>query len=179
MRNAFWAALSCAVAFLACGRSGGTTGTTGTTGSGAGTTGTTGSGAGTTGTTGSGATTGSGGAGGATTTTGGGMGGTTTASGGAGGMTTGAACHPACSAGPCDACVQPATPLCLAPLGVAPAHCKKAYAGCNTAIAPACGPVGTFAVGMAPAAIAFDGTNMWVANQGSNDVTELSPSGAT
>ena len=43
MRNAFWAALSCAAALLACG---GSSGTTGTTGSGAASTSTTGSGAG-------------------------------------------------------------------------------------------------------------------------------------
>ena len=35
-----------------------------------------------------------------------------------------------------------------------------------------------FQVGDYPAAMAFDGTNMWVANEFSNNVTELSPSGA-
>ena len=38
---------------------------------------------------------------------------------------------------------------------------------------------GTFPVGTGPDAIASDGTNMWVANGGSNTVTELSPAGAT
>jgi DNA-binding beta-propeller fold protein YncE len=33
--------------------------------------------------------------------------------------------------------------------------------------------VGTFAVGSLPNGIAFDGTHLWVANQGSNSVTEL------
>ncbi len=37
----------------------------------------------------------------------------------------------------------------------------------------------TFGVGSHPAAIAFDGANMWVANSGSDNVTELSPAGAT
>src|SRR5262249_54871701 len=34
-----------------------------------------------------------------------------------------------------------------------------------------------FPVGTNPAGIAFDGTNMWVTNNGSNDVTELNPDG--
>lgn len=38
---------------------------------------------------------------------------------------------------------------------------------------------GTFPVGNGPDAMAFDGTNMWVTNFGSNTVTELSPTGAT
>jgi DNA-binding beta-propeller fold protein YncE len=34
--------------------------------------------------------------------------------------------------------------------------------------------LGTFDVGTQPLGIAFDGANMWVANHGSNNVTELS-----
>jgi DNA-binding beta-propeller fold protein YncE len=34
-------------------------------------------------------------------------------------------------------------------------------------------------VGNAPFGIAFDGTNMWVTNNGSENVTELSKTGAT
>ncbi len=37
----------------------------------------------------------------------------------------------------------------------------------------------TFGVGNGPSGVAFDGTNMWVANSGSDTVTELSPAGAT
>ena len=33
--------------------------------------------------------------------------------------------------------------------------------------------LGTFAVGTAPRAVAFDGANIWVANSGSNNVTKL------
>ncbi len=45
-----------------------------------------------------------------------------------------------------------------------------------TVVAPA--PV-TFGVGRDPAGMAFDGTNMWVANATDNTVTELSPNGTT
>jgi DNA-binding beta-propeller fold protein YncE len=34
-------------------------------------------------------------------------------------------------------------------------------------------------VSSAPVGIAFDGTHMWVANAAGNNVTELSPAGAT
>jgi hypothetical protein len=37
----------------------------------------------------------------------------------------------------------------------------------------------TFGVGNDPTGVAFDGTNVWVANSGAGTVTELSPSGAT
>ena len=33
--------------------------------------------------------------------------------------------------------------------------------------------VGTYSVGTYPAGLAFDGTNIWVANNGSNSVTKL------
>ena len=36
--------------------------------------------------------------------------------------------------------------------------------------------VGTFAVGANPHAVAFDGVNIWVANEGSDTVTKLRPS---
>jgi DNA-binding beta-propeller fold protein YncE len=36
---------------------------------------------------------------------------------------------------------------------------------------------GTFPVGSGPDGIAFDGTNMWVANSNDNTVTELPPAG--
>jgi len=40
--------------------------------------------------------------------------------------------------------------------------------------------LGTFTVGTGPTGIAFDGENIWVANYGSNNVTELRASdGAT
>ena len=50
-----------------------------------------------------------------------------------------------------------------------------------TELSPAGATLGTFAVGDGPGGIAFDGTNMWVANgyDASNTVTELSPTGAT
>lgn len=70
-----------------------------------------------------------------------------------------------CESGlPCNTCPAVAK-LCLAPLGVgdgvsAPCHPS------NT-----CGPIGTFAHVTGGQAIAFDGTHMWVANQGG--VTEL------
>ena len=50
---------------------------------------------------------------------------------------------------------------------------------CNAGNPRACAPLGTYIVGSDPLAIAFDGTNMWVTNDGGNDVTELSPTGAT
>ena len=34
-------------------------------------------------------------------------------------------------------------------------------------------PLGTFTAGTRPVAAAFDGANIWIANQGSNDVTKL------
>jgi DNA-binding beta-propeller fold protein YncE len=33
--------------------------------------------------------------------------------------------------------------------------------------------VGTYAVGSEPYGVAFDGTNIWVANSGSNSVTKI------
>ena len=39
--------------------------------------------------------------------------------------------------------------------------------------------VGHYAVGMAPAGIAFDGVNIWVANSGSGTVSKLNATGAT
>ena len=48
-----------------------------------------------------------------------------------------------------------------------------------TELSPAGATLGTFPVGVGPDAIAFDGTNMWVANGGNDNVTELSPAGAT
>ena len=36
--------------------------------------------------------------------------------------------------------------------------------------------LGTFAVGSAPVGVRFDGTNVWVANSGSNNVTKLQAS---
>jgi hypothetical protein len=50
--------------------------------------------------------------------------------------------------------------------------CKKTLAACAAA-PPTCGPVGTFPVGLGPAAIAFDGTHMWVAVQDYGQVVEL------
>jgi DNA-binding beta-propeller fold protein YncE len=79
-----------------------------------------------------------------------------------------------CAIGPCNACPM-VTLLCLAPLTIG--DCKGGL--CNPGNPRTCGPLGTFAVGTQPVAIAFDGTNMWVANYGSNNVTKLSPSGAT
>jgi DNA-binding beta-propeller fold protein YncE len=39
--------------------------------------------------------------------------------------------------------------------------------------------LGTFSVGTSPAGIAFDGTNIWVTNRGSNTVSELRASDGT
>jgi hypothetical protein len=86
------------------------------------------------------------------------------------------------TSGPCDVC--PATvELCLAPLApiasLAPGTCKRALPEIHFSDPPTCGPLGTFSVGAGPEGIAFDGTNMWVANYGDDTVTKLSPTGAT
>ena len=46
-------------------------------------------------------------------------------------------------------------------------------------ITPSTGAIaGTYAVGDGPGGLAFDGTNIWVANRHSNNVTKLSTKGA-
>jgi hypothetical protein len=75
-----------------------------------------------------------------------------------------------CATGPCNVC-PPVAHLCLAPL--APV---ASLAACTPG-PPTCGPLGTFGAVQNPQGIAFDGTNMWVADVGSGDVTELSPAG--
>ena len=69
--------------------------------------------------------------------------------------------------------------LCIAPLGVpaTSSECKVSTPACNASTPNTCGPVGTFQVGSDPEGIAFDGTNMWVTNYGSENVTELLPDG--
>ena len=78
-------------------------------------------------------------------------------------------------------------PLCLAPLApvasLAKGVCRKVLTPCTPAMRSTCGPVGTFTAGPNPYGIAFDGTNMWVANTdlsvdgGAGDVTVLSTEG--
>ena len=74
--------------------------------------------------------------------------------------------------------------MCLAPLvpvvSLAPDACKSAPGGTAS---PEEGTVGTVPVGSGPHGIAFDGANMWVANDDpdpdAGSVTELSPDGGT
>jgi DNA-binding beta-propeller fold protein YncE len=85
--------------------------------------------------------------------------------------------------GPCHVCPSGAAQLCLAPLApvasltAAGVACKKPLTACAPATPPTCGPAGTYGVGVEPVGIAFDGTNMWVANFMDGTVSVLSPSG--
>jgi hypothetical protein len=80
---------------------------------------------------------------------------------------------------PCNVC-PPALGLCVAPLAPVaslPAGiCEGTLPPCNHRDLT-CGPSGVFTVGGYPDALAFDGTNMWVANGYSDNITKLSPSG--